>query len=151
MKADYPEFPFILLLIGAIFLLSNCENARAPVEIVPNPGVPLTVLQPDGQPADPVQIRVFDKNRGREINLCDTVSLCEDGKPGCCGSYFIFHNELTDVIENRPTFQTRKITLEVEGTLDSLFFREEFVVASFGGDVFKIAGPDTVYLEPNIE
>ncbi len=141
----------LLLVLGIIFLLSNCEGVRAPVDVLPLPGVPLTVLQPDGQPADSVQIQVFEKDTGTEINLCDTGSLCEDGKPGCCGSYFIFHNELTDKVKDKLTFQTRKITLDVEGTLDSLFFSEEFIVATFDGDVFKIAGPDTVYLEPKVE
>lgn len=118
------------------------------MQIVPNPLISITVLHQDGQPADSVQVRVIDKNKGTEIDLCAAGYYCIEGETGCCGDYFIFHNELTDKAKDRLTFQIRKITLDVEGTLDTLFFREEFVVATFGGDVFKIAGPDTVFLEP---
>ncbi len=132
---------YIGVLILALGIFTHCDQAEVPVLDKPNPIVPVTILMPDNEPADSVQIRVFKKNNLEEIDLCKPpTGLCLNGKPGCCGIYFIFHDGLTDRMNNR-------IDLVVEGKLDSLFFRQDFVVGREDDRVFKIAGPDTVHLQ----
>lgn len=130
-----------IIALLAILILNQCDY-DSPSSVEPGPVVLLSVLTPDGNPADGVSISVFEKQSGNKIELCSTLdNICDNGEPGCCGSYFIFHDTFAEMIIN-------DLDLQVTGNLDSLQFQEEFKIGRSGDSIFKIAGPDTVFLAP---
>lgn len=92
----------------------------------------VTVLAPDGEPADSVRIEVREEDE--EIYPCDEF-LCDELQTG---SYIIMHDGFFDELT-----KTGEVIL-VEGTKGDFHFEEEYVFGRDKCHVQKLAGPDTV-------
>lgn len=103
-----------------------------------------TVLSPDGEPADSVDISITIGDSDESFDPCaeDFEENCDIGGP--VGFYIIFHDGLIDKID-----EGENATVLVEGTRGELGFTREFVFTNDGCHVAKVAGPDTVTLQSN--
>ena len=101
----------------------------------------LTVLEPNGDLADSVQVVVKNKITGEEFNICaNDESLCNGF---ISGTYTImhdgFHGKISEIEER----------IIVEGTKGELSLKEDFSFRSGVCHVEKLSGPDTVSLALN--
>jgi len=130
----------VLAVFGAGMLIVGCEEApRACTgEFVT---YSVTVLSPDGQPADSVVIDVRNANTGKEYDVCEALSQCnnpEERRYVEKGEYFIFH----DGLEASPLGSDVVVT----GSKDSLTFRADYVFREGECHVQKEMGPEQVML-----
>lgn len=100
--------------------------------------VRVTVLDTVGVPVDSVNIMITNMWSG------EIYDLAEENKPGSLttknGLYAIFHDGYRRRLQK--TFEP----LRVEGEKEGLQFSEVFVIGRDECHVFKMAGPDTVFL-----
>lgn len=128
-----------LMLILA-FMFASCTSDNTGERICTEEFVvhTITVLQPDGQPADSVSINVRNKESGDLYDVCQN-DLCNAN--GQQGQYVIFHDSFQGEISKEQE------NIVVSGTKDSLSFTEDYSFYDDGCHVRKIAGPDTVNLQ----
>lgn len=127
------------LFIFFLFLIQNCSQPEEPGactdEFVMHS---VTVMNPDNNPADSVDITVTNNESG-EIYPCGEY-LCEEVQEG---TYTIMHDGFLENLDEDGEIVT------VEGMKDNLQFREEFEFRGGVCHVEKLAGPDTVSLSSN--
>ncbi len=95
----------------------------------------VTVLDPSGNPADSVEVKVINKEH-EQTYPCDEY-LCKENSTG---TYVIMHDGLREKVSKNGD------RIIVEGEKDELQFIEEFVFGKGECHVHKVAGPDTVSL-----
>ncbi len=101
----------------------------------------IKVLFEDNRSADSVIIKTINKN---DPNIIYELSYYYDQFfPNNSGVYTIFDDSFREVAFNK------NLEIIVEGNRNDLSFEEEFVISSDCCHVFKVSGPDTVYLKPN--
>lgn len=129
---------FLFLASLAAILLQYCSPAEEPEgptlctdQFVM---ISLTVTEPDGSPADSVQLSVYNEEDDKEYSCGEY--LCSERETG---TYIIMHDGLREQLSDEET-------VIVEGTKRNLQFREEFVFRPGECHVEKVAGPDTVSL-----
>lgn len=129
----------ILILIG--LALQYCSNTQDHSVACTDEFVMLsvTVLHPDGTPADSVQTEVKKRESGTLYEIC-VENYCRSGDNG---NYTIMHDGFWGEIS-----KNREAVL-VEGTKDNLQFSKEYAFRSGECHVEKIGGPDTVSLSMN--
>ncbi len=130
-----------LILILSCLLLQYCSSPQDPSGACTAEFVTfsVTVVHPDGSPADSVDLEVRNREDGNLYNICAEYS-CRDGSNG---NYTIMHDGFLE--ELSPTGET----VLVEGTKGNLQFSEEYTFQSGRCHVEKVAGPDTVSLSNN--
>lgn len=106
-------------------------------------GSAVSVLTPDGNLADSVQVRITIGN-GESFDPCTRTlgDYCDQQGPG---KYIIFHDGIRDEID-----EGENAAVLVEGTRGELSFTREFVFTNDGCHVAKVSGPDTVRLQANL-
>lgn len=120
-------------------LLFSCSNPKVAKVCTQQFAIHnLTVLTPDGEPADSVQITVSNKATGNIYDVCDS-SLCEETATD--GVYVIFHDGFFGKIDS----DGEKIV--VHGEKGGRSFTEQFIFGDDGCHIRKVAGPDSVYLQ----
>lgn len=131
----------MVLLLVAATVFQSCSSPQdfggaCTAEFVT---ISLTVLSPQGQPADSVDITVTNKENGDTYNICGEYSC----RGGTDGTYTIMHDGFHEELS-----ATREAVI-VEGTKDQLGFEQEFAFRGGRCHVEKLAGPDTVSLSRN--
>lgn len=135
------DIVWITFLILILLLFQYCSNSEAPYACTDEFVIhTITVLGPNGESADSVEIEVANKQTGKEYDVCENDN-CFGFNTG--GTYAIMHDgffgELSKIKE----------ILLVKGTKESLHFSEEYAFRSGPCHVEKLAGPDTVSLSPS--
>lgn len=130
-----------LLLIGQL-LYSFTSGLEAPCTLGQEI-FHLTILTPEGEPVDSVQLNVTNRETGQEYNACKELLEGYCDQDGSDGTYIIFADGIEDDLDKGET-----IFVNVEGTRGDLGFTEEFTFEYDGCNVVKAAGPDTVSLQP---
>lgn len=132
----------IILLALAAPLLFSCSNPGDPGRVCTAEFVThtLTVLTPDAEPADSVQITVSNKATGNTYDVCEP-SICDETPDD--GTYVIFHDGFLGKVDSDGE------EIVVRGTKGDKGFTEEFIFKDDGCHIRKIAGPDSVYLQMN--
>ena len=130
----------VLAIFGAGMLIVGCEEApRACTDEFVTYSV--KVISPNGQPADSVVIDVRNVNTGKEYDVCDALSQCNDPKERRYveeGKYFVFH----DGLEASPLGNDVVVT----GSKESLTFRADYVFREGECHVQKEMGPEQVMM-----
>jgi hypothetical protein len=131
------DIVWITFLILILLLFQYCSNSEPPY-VCTNEFVTytITVLEPNGEPADSVEIEVTNKQTGKEYDICEDFS-CRGINSG---TYTIMHDGFFGELS-----ETKEIVL-VEGTKDDLHFSKDYAFRSGPCHVEKLAGPDTVSL-----
>ncbi|HEX6981699.1 MAG TPA: hypothetical protein VF181_02965 [Balneolaceae bacterium] len=131
----------IILLILALPLLSSCSNPEIS-EVCTGIFIThtLTVLTPEGEPADSVQITVSNKETGNEYDVCNPT-ICDE--PPRSNPYVIFHDGFSEKVDSDGE------EIIVRGTKGDKGFTEQFTFRDDGCHIRKVAGPDSVYLQVN--
>lgn len=131
---------YIVLIILAVLMIQSCrlndtsdDGLFCTDEFVM---FSLTVNNPDGGPAEAVEIEVRNKQTGNLYDICE-VDLCNTFEPG---KYVIMHDGFLGEIS------TRSENIIVSGIKEDLSFKEEFTFRSGSCHVEKISGPDMVTL-----
>lgn len=139
---DSPDVSKLLVLavFGTGMLIVGCEEApRACTDEFVTYSV--TVLSPNGQPADSVVIDVRNANTGKEYDVCEALSQCNDPEERRYvekGEYFIFH----DGLEASPLGSDVAVT----GSKDGPTFRADYVFREGECHVQKEMGSEQVML-----
>lgn len=131
---------FIHLFLFVCFLSAISEGCSSPESTAVCTDIfqmyDVTALNPDGTPADSVNITVKNQKTGRPYDICSDIS-CSDGEDG---TYLIMHDGLDAQLSSEGT------AVLVEGVKGSLHFRADYIFRSGVCHVRKVAGPDTVSL-----
>ena len=130
----------VLAVFGTGMLTIGCEEApRACTDEFVTYSV--KVLSPNEQPADSVVIDVRNASTGKEYDVCEALSQCNDPEERRYveeGKYFIFH----DGLEASPLGSDVIVT----GSKESLTFRADYVFREGECHVQKEMGPEQVML-----
>lgn len=131
---------WITFLILTLLLFQYCSNTEAPYACTDEFVIhTITVLGPNEEPADSVEIEVTNKQTGNEYDICENNNCYEFNT----GTYTIMHDGFFGELS-----ETKEIVL-VKGTKESLHFSEEYAFRSGPCHVEKLAGTDTVSLSPD--
>lgn len=131
----------ILFFILAV-VFTSCSNPQDPGRVCTAVFIThtITVLTPDDEPADSVQITVLNKETGNEYDVCNST-ICDE--PPRSNPYIIFHDGFLEKVDSDGE------EVIVRGAKGDKSFTEQFTFRDDGCHIRKVAGPDSVYLQVN--
>lgn len=130
------KFTRLILFLGFITILFQaCDEDEGYVCTDEFVTYSVTVLNPNGEPTDSVQVSTTDPETGEKFPVCE-VGPCKRET----GTYVIMHDGLREQISE--TLET----VLVKGSKGNMQFEEGFAFRAGKCHVEKISGPDTVSL-----
>lgn len=139
-------YSYFLLIIVVPLFLTACDSFTS----VPKgctlifETIRAKVLNPEGEPADSVEITISFGDEAETVDPCTEVygEYCD--QEGDNGRYIIFHDGYMDKLD-----EGEWATVLVEGVKGQTSFSQKFVFTHDGCHVKKVAGPDTITLKAN--
>src|SRR5690625_3547219 len=128
---------FGILLISSVDLLMDSRTCPADYTMTS-----VKVLTAEGQPVALYEWIVYDKDTGKELELCDS----DDG----ASASFSGNNKSGTYLLIDDRFQGKiggEIKLTAEGKNDSIHFKKEFTVQDNGCNLVKTSGPSIIYVD----
>jgi len=133
----------MIFSIPALFFMYSCTTSGLETPCTLEQRVlNMTILTPDGEPADSVEIVVSNKETGESYQTCKKLYGDDCYKDGADGTYAIFADGVEEGLD-----KGEKIFTEVVGKKEDLSFNQDYTVGYDGCHVYKAAGPDTVSLK----
>ncbi len=138
---------FALLFIGVFIFTSliSCTSDLSDSDLCTAEfrAYSITVLTPVGQPADSVNIDVFNQASGKKYPVCNTdIFNPENCNIGRESRYVIFHDAFDSISAEGEA-------IVVKGNKGNLSFRDSYIFRYDGCHIRYVSGPDTVYIQPN--
>lgn len=128
----------LCILLFVPLLLGSCSSPAENACELDFQTVTVTVLMPDGKPAESVVITVTEKETGEEYDPCEEFGTCEVSSPG---QYIVFHDGFADALTEEAS------VFVVNGVKGDRSFSEEFWFRDDGcGHVEVVAGSYTIHL-----
>lgn len=144
MKKHLDRVLILFASLFLVFLTVSCDELVS--ETTTCPGIytmtTVQVLTANGHPVALDQWIVYDKNSGKQLNVCESDDCNSDNLAGNkeTGTYLLIDDSLQGKISG-------KIDLVAEGTAGSIHFKEEFTVQDNGCNLVKTSGASTIYVE----
>ena len=144
MKKFKIEISILLPSLFLCFLLVSCDDLVSDPTTCPSVYTmsSVQVLTAEGQPVALDEWIVYDKDTGKELNLCDSDD--------CTSASFSGSNENGTYLLIDDRFQGKiggEIKLTAEGKNDSIHFKKEFTVQDNGCNLVKTSGPSIIYVD----
>src|SRR5699024_10723081 len=128
-------FRLSCLIILVPLTLQYCDSTQNPVPCTAEfKGYSVVVLNPNGEPADSVEVQVTNEETAHTYKVCsEEQNVCSGGFNG---RYTIMHDGFFGKIS------TEGVDLLVNGKKGQLQFRAEYTFRSGECHIQKLAGPD---------
>lgn len=144
LNKQYFKSISLLSLLFLSFLLISCDELVSDSATCPSVFNMITVqvLNAEKQPVALDRWAVYDKNTGKELELCNSDD--------CTSASFSGKNETAAYLLIDDSFQGKhgkEISLIAEGKKDSIHFKEEFTVQDNGCNLVKTSGPSIIYVD----
>lgn len=134
----------LLLPLFLGFLLISCDELVSDSTTCPSvyTMTSVQVLTAEGQPVALDEWIVYDKDTGKELELCDSDD--------CASASFSGNNKSGTYLLIDDRFQGKiggEIKLTAEGKNDSIHFKKEFTVQDNGCNLVKTSGPSIIHVD----
>lgn len=104
----------------------------------------VTVLTPEGERADAVDISVIIGDSSESLDPCTEVYNDSCSLEGDNGLYVIFHDGFKEQIA-----KGKNVLVTVRGVRGETSFSQEYIFTNDGCHIRKVEGPDTITLQAN--